>query len=233
MKFIHIADVHASRERYPEVSHALFQIAQRTSVGDITAVLISGDFWDSTIQATENSHFNNYLHWINNIADNTRVIMIYGTPSHEPCGSLEVFKYTGAYVFDNYVPQYHDFEDYDIIALPEPRLSILRGNNSDEKQQSFRNSLDEFIVPEKTKPRIIMCHGLVAGMKYQNGQVIPAGKFTFEPADFMRFHADYIALGHVHMPSEVGNGLNGGYSGSVAPINFGETHDASYIEFEI
>ena len=52
MKFIHVADVHASRERLPQALSILKTLTERCKQGDIDFILFAGDFWDSTITAT-------------------------------------------------------------------------------------------------------------------------------------------------------------------------------------
>ena len=53
-------------------------------------------------------------------------------------------------------------------------------------------------VPPKEAPwRIAMAHGVVAGMSYR-GPDDEGGAAALDPDLFLRFHADYAALGHIH-----------------------------------
>lgn len=238
MKIIHIADIHASRERFPLVKKVFTTLINRVEENDIDYVLFAGDFWDCTITNTEASHFTDYMSLMNKLSKKTHVIMIYGTPSHEPAGSLNCFSFCNADVIQSYSPCIVNYKDILVIALPEPRLSLIKGNSLDEKYQEIKNEKENLLkelsqTERKNKHSICIFHGDVAGMKYQNGQIIPNSETAYT-IDFLRsLNCEYYAGGHIHEPSLLEHGLNGGYSGSAYPLNFGETHDAGFIEVEL
>lgn len=242
MKFIHIADVHASRERYECIKEAFNQLTVRVQEGDIDAVLVAGDFWNSTITNTDASHFPDFMHIIKELAEYTSVFFIYGTPEHEPAGSLECLDFIeNVHVVHGYTPSVwtkttKSLKEFNLIALPEPRLSMYKGNSIEDKYNTIQKELRDFVKKlsvDRSIPTLCMIHNEISGCKFKNGLQIGRGKTTVDINILKEIKADYYACGHIHQPQDLGNGLNGGYCGSLVPLNFGETHRAQYIIFEV
>ena len=231
MKFIHVADIHASRERLPQTLSILNTLTERCKQGDIDFILFAGDFWDSTITATKGSGFSDIISSIRKLERYTYLYFIYGTPTHEPSGSLDAFKSDKTKVFSTVgFFDYEPFkkEHYQIIYIPEPRRSDFITNSSAETDKAINEQITYFIETlacKKDYPCVVMYHGEVKGAVYQNG--ITASSSTAIPKELLEsLHADYYAFGHIHAPQEVFK--NAWYSGSACPKNFGETHDGCY-----
>ena len=92
MKLAHIADLHCCREHTEEALASLRFLAEHLKKSPVDVVCIAGDTWDSSMLCTEGSGFNRFVDAIREIADLTPVAMVYGTPSHDTDGSLEVFR---------------------------------------------------------------------------------------------------------------------------------------------
>lgn len=239
MKYIHIADVHANRERYPLIEAAFSKICDYCMEHKITAVFIAGDFWDSSITNTSASHFTDYVDLVKKLSEVTTVVMMYGTASHEPAGSLDIFDLIpDVIVYKGYSPMVVKLEIADVphefIFIPEPRLSLIEGNTLEDKYDKIQESYKAVKKQLKKKewPRICLFHGEVAGMKFQNGTIIQKTGAAITKEMLKSYDADYYALGHIHMPQEL-EGMNGGYAGSLVPKDFGENHEACFWEFEI
>lgn len=226
MDFIHIADLHASKNRLEpclQVLNKLFSYI--SSKEEKPALFIAGDFWDSVMQNTEASGFTRIFSAMKKIIDITKVVFVSGTPNHEPEGSLKIFEELGADVFYN--PEIKDYGDFEIIAIPEPRRSNFQCSTIEEQSRQINASLDSFLesIPPKTKPRIVIYHGEVSGGVYQNGSnassPIALSKERLQKAD-----ADYYALGHIHLPQELWK--NCWYVGSCFPKDAGEHHKAGF-----
>ncbi len=236
MKFIHVADIHASRERLPQTLSILNTLTERCKEGDIDFILFAGDFWDSTITATKGSGFSDIIAAIRELEKYTYLYFIYGTPAHEPNGSLDAFisektKVVSENSFDIFIGK---DRNTDIIFIPEPRRSKYIRNSMDETNKTINEDIKEFIDSRKKKPadynRIVVYHGEVKGAVYQNG--VSASSQTAIPKKLLQsLNADYYALGHIHMPQEVFP--NAWYPGSACPKNFGEPHDGCYNLVEI
>lgn len=227
MKIIHISDVHASRERLACVRKVFDCLYQTVDEHGAELVLFAGDFWDSTITNTRASGFTEYVEMVHRLRGMCQVMFIYGTPKHEPKGSLDVFASIGCSVIDT--PTRLNIElpsgMLDILAIPEPRKGdyiVL------SQEDSSRMIHEEYVrLSKETKgdnPYIVAFHGEVSGSFYQNG--MEARSDTRFPSNLMMsMGADYYALGHIHMPQEPFKGAF--YPGSPAPLDFGESHEGT------
>jgi len=166
MKIAHIADLHCCREHTEEALASLHFFAEYIKKTPVDMVCISGDTWDASMLNTEASGFNRFTDAIRYIADIAPIAMIYGTPSHDTDGSLEIFRKITcknnitilepgqAYFLtnDNYI--YSEAEAnrlYDknkrkaiIFGIPEPRKKYLLADNSagkDETEEAIRNAM--------------------------------------------------------------------------------------------
>lgn len=222
MTFVHIADLHANRVRLKkclEVLDTLYCFIKDKE--EKPYLLISGDFWDSAIQNTENSGFTEYIASVKKIIDITKVFFITGTPYHEPAGSCDVFKSLGGYVFDKNT--FKEFEDFELVAIPEPRRYDYISDSTEKTNELINTTLESFIsnLPKKNKPRVVMYHGEIKGAVFDNG--MSASSPVALHKDLLRqTNADYIACGHIHYPQNPFD--NCYYSGSCYPINAGEHH---------
>lgn len=258
MKLLHIADLHACPERAAEVLQSL-TIARRAAQG-VDLIVLAGDTWDGVIRNTRGSRFPELLEAIRSLADIAPVALIYGTPTHDAEGSLDVFPtldskfgitilepgkayflgsertiYTGALDSVNYPEAL-------LFGVPEPSKKWLApyfGTDS-ESSQAVRDGLRGLFLglgairlQYANLPCVMLYHGQVAGARLQNGDVLDVG-LGIRPSidDLAAVGADYIAMGDIHDPQQVGN-LPAYYPGSAYPKDFGETHDAGCNLVEI
>ncbi|MBQ3799475.1 MAG: metallophosphoesterase, partial [Treponema sp.] len=92
IRLAHVADLHCCREHQEAAMKSLQTLADTIKKAPVDLVAIAGDTWDASMLNTEASGFNGFIDAIRNIADEAPVAMIYGTPSHDTDGSLEVFR---------------------------------------------------------------------------------------------------------------------------------------------
>lgn len=242
MKFIHTGDLHCNKERYPLVVKSILDMDKKCREDNIDAVLICGDTWDSTITASDASGFNEMIDAVGYLCETVPVYMIYGTASHEPIGSLHVFEKVGVHVLNQdgnpYKPSFLSEEKFELVAIPEPRLSLIEGNSIEEKynfiQGQYRGIASAISVLQKNKPRIVMFHGLIHGALLDNGMQVPKGETAIDRDILDGIGADYIACAHIHRRQKVG-GMRTPcyYCGSLPPKNFGETHESGFNIVEI
>lgn len=241
MKFIHVADIHASRERLPQTLSIINTLTDKAKTGDIDFIVFAGDFWDSTITATKGSGFSDIVSAIRKLENYTRLYFIYGTPSHEPNGSLDAFKSSKTTVINEMC--YISEKDYHIVCIPEPRRSEYVTDSIENTNKLINSTIEKWIkktskwhegskeyLPvldsyEYDRPLIVAYHGEVKGAVYQNG-VSASSPTAISKEQLQSLKADYYALGHIHMPQEVFE--NAWYPGSACPKNFGEIHDGHY-----
>lgn len=234
MKFIHVADIHASKERKNQTEKILSTLLLYVLHHKIDYVFFAGDFWDSSISNTEASGFPLIVDKIKGLSNTTNVRMIYGTQSHEPDGSLDVFEnrlsgiestISKSLVFKTItLEDWHD--DCDILYIPEPRRSKFIADSDEKSVGMIKDYLSQLKnIRKKDKPLIVVYHGEIMGAHYQNG--IEATSPIALPKKLLQdMNADYYACGHIHDPQEVFK--NCFYSGSAFPINMGETHNAGF-----
>lgn len=231
MNFIHIADLHCNKERKEFCLKALSKIKEFIK-NTPAVILIAGDFWDSTITATENSGFINFVKAVKELCELTDVIIITGTPSHEPAGSCDIFETFGARVYrqNTFLSIDSRYGAFELAAMPEPRKQDFINSLDIDKaiQQSYKDFINQ--VPTKNKlPRIAVIHNEIRSALLQNSVVIDESHPAAIPASLLKkINADYYACGHIHEPQRISSVGECYYSGSVYPRNFGETHNGGF-----
>lgn len=230
-----IADLHCSKKRKKECLEVLQKVwnfvHDWNDKENKLPVFICGDFWDSSITATEQSGYSEFIEALHDIYNITDVYMVYGTPLHEPEGSLKQFELMGCKVFDKNT--FIDCKDFELIALPEPRVSHYAATTNRETVVDLINKdMISFSqsVPKKTKPRIVMGHGEIFGSNLDNGMEA-TGDISFKPSLLKGFDADFYGFGHIHTTQEIFK--NCWYIGSAFQKNYGECHDPSMFIVEV
>ncbi len=260
MKLLHLADVHACPERADDVLHSLTVARERARSESVDLIILAGDTWDGVIRNTRGSRFPELIEGVRSLADIAPVAMIYGTPTHDADGSLEVFtgletKF-GITILEPGVPYWlvtigekpqimpidpkqnpvaaQPWTKALLFGVPEPSKKFLvQYMGADEAAQSVRDGLRGLFTAlgairrqYPSLPCILAYHGQVGGARLQNGDMLDNGS-GLRPSidDLAAVGADYIALGDIHEPQQVGN-LPAYYPGSAYPKDFGETHEA-------
>ena len=177
MNLAHIADLHCCREHAEEALASLRFFADKIKKSPVDMVCISGDTWDASMLNTEASGFNRFVEAIRDIADLAPIAMIYGTPTHDTDGSLEIFqKITCKYGITVLEPGQAYFLAGDgicseaeanrlfnkedrraiIFGIPEPRKKYLLAGSSagkDETEETIRSAMHKvcFLLGAKRK----------------------------------------------------------------------------------
>ena len=256
MKIAHISDLHCCKEHQEEALTSLNFLADKIKTNPVDLVAIAGDTWDASMLNTEASGFNDFITSIQNLADAAPVVMIYGTPSHDTDGSLEVFRKIKAkntitileaakpYFLENgKVVEISTAPEALIFGIPEPRKKYLLANataGKDETEGAIRDAMQKvcFLLASIRReysniPCAMLYHGDIAGSSLQNDRTIERGTgIAISVDELSSIGADYYALGHIHKPQQVGN-LPAYYAGSIYPKDFGETHKAGFNFVEI
>lgn len=236
MNFIHISDLHCNKERKEYCLQALIKIKDFVQENP-SVILVAGDFWDSTITATENSGFIDFVKAVKELCELTDVIIITGTPSHEPAGSCDIFETFGAKVYKQNTFSLIDsrYGKFELIAMPEPRKQDFINSADINKaiQQSYIN-FSKSITNKGNIPRIAVIHNEIRSALLQNSVKIDETHPTAIPVSLLKqMDADYYACGHIHEPQRIPEVGECYYSGSVYPRNFGETHSGGFYYVSI
>ena len=251
MKIAHISDLHCCKEHQGEALKSLEFLLNEIKKNPVDIVAIAGDTWDASMLNTEASGFNDFVTSIQILADAAPVVMIYGTPSHDTDGSLEVFRKIKAkntitileaakpYFLENgKIVETSTAPEALIFGIPEPRKKYLLANataGKDETEDAIRNAVQKvcFLLASIRReysniPCVMLYHGDIAGSSLQNDRTIERGTgIAISIDELSSIGADYYALGHIHKPQQVGN-LPAYYAGSIYPKDFGETHKAGF-----
>ena len=260
IRIAHIADLHCSKEHQEAALKSLRFLADYIKKSPVDLVAIAGDTWDASMLNTEASGFNDFTDAIRALADEAPVAMIYGTPSHDTDGSLEVFRKINcrysitildpvqSYFLENGKVSAdgcatHHLAKALILGVPEPRKKYLLANmtvGKDEAEGVLRETMQKlcFLLAAKRMERtdlpcVLLYHGDVAGCSLQNDRTVERGTgISLSIDDLAAIKADYYALGHIHKPQQVGK-LPAYYAGSIYPKDFGECHKAGFNIVEI
>lgn len=256
MRIAHIADLHCCKEHQKEALESLDEICLSLTTNPVDLIAIAGDTWDASMLNTEASGFNDFVGRIQNLATFAPVVMIYGTPSHDTDGSLEVFRKIRAkntitileaakpYFLENgKIVENPTVPEALIFGIPEPRKKFLLVNSTvgkEETESAIRDAMQKlcFLLASKRRefpdiPCVMLYHGDIAGSSLQNDRTIERGTgIAISVDELASIGADYYALGHIHKPQQVGT-LPAYYAGSIYPKDFGETHKAGFNIVEI
>jgi DNA repair protein SbcC/Rad50 len=255
MKLLHTADLHGKPERADEFIQSLRVLYDTGRREGVDLFALAGDLWDCVIRNTAGSRFIDMVEAVRRLADVAPVVLIYGTPTHDADGSLEVFlTLPSRYMITILEPgrTYFLLDDKSIdykdrigmrakailFGVPEPSKKWLAPyfDSTGEAEQAVRDGLRSLFTglgairrQYPSLPCVMLYHGQVGGARLQNGDLLDNGS-GIRPSvdDLAAVGADYIAMGDIHEPQQVGAsiGLPAYYPGSAYPINFGETHEA-------
>ena len=261
LKMFSTADWHYSKERQKDFwkSAEFFYTQAKKENPDL--IVIAGDLSDRAVYNTRSAGFDQFIDYIKSLLDISPIAAVYGTPTHDVPGSLEVFErikaknsFTilrpgNAYFFSsenkiNLNPKLNGDEDRLIIlGVPEPGKNWLLANNeglsSEEATEAvncgmknFLNGLATFRKQYPQLPCLLVYHGAVAGARLSDTQVLPAGGIELGFHDLERIEADYYSCGHIHMRQNI-SFIPGGYEGSIYPKTWGETDKKAFSIVEL
>lgn len=92
IRLLHTADIHARRDLMDDTLDSLREMHRAAEDREVDLIAVSGDVWDSATMASDHARFPEFLDSVASLADVAPVAMVYGTPSHDVAGSLDVFE---------------------------------------------------------------------------------------------------------------------------------------------
>ena len=229
MRFVHISDLHIGKKLYgydltEDQRHVFDEIIDIIKKEKGCKVLISGDIYDrADPSAKAVGEFDRFLEKLSDTGSET--FLIYGnhdSPERASFGSGS-FKKSGIHispVFDGDVeriPLEDEFGEIDVYMLP-----YLKKSDAVEALEKLSETVDV------SHRNVILSHQFVTGSRLGGSEEINVG--TADNIDVSLYEAfDYAALGHLHVPQDVGTGkegeakkLIGRYSGSPLAYSFQE-----------
>lgn len=92
IKIAHTADLHFRPQRATEVFASLDTLERESREREVDLIAISGDLFHSAVFATGTQMYPEFVERVRRLADVAPVVMVYGTPSHDITGCLDVFE---------------------------------------------------------------------------------------------------------------------------------------------
>ena len=220
MKFLHAGDIHLGAEpesgtalgvvRKGEIWDAFRDIIEICNREKVDLLLLPGDLFHGQPLLREVKE----VDYLFSTLSHTRVVMCAG--NHDCLLS-------GSHYYDVTFPDHVTFlmdTHADSVYLPELNTEVF-GLSYDTRQISEAR-YDALRSTDESRINILLAHGNILC----NDKSIPLHRGMLEGAGF-----DYVALGHIHNRIEVSPRI--AYSGSLEPLNRGETGAKGYILGEI
>ena len=241
MKLIHLSDLHLGK-RVNEFSmtedqkYILNQIVTIVEEEQPEAVLIAGDVYDKSVPSAEAVElFDEFLVQLAN--QKTQVFIISG--NHD---SAERLAFAGRLIDAAGIhlsPVYRgevtpfslrdEFGTVDIYMLPFVKPVNVRRFFPEEEITSYEDALHAAIhamqVDEKNRS-ILITHQFVTGAATSDSEELSVGGTDQISAEVFETF-DYVALGHLHRPQNVKEGIR--YCGTPLKYSFSEVNDAKSV----
>ena len=226
MNVLFTADVHVTKKRLKDVLNFLELCKNIIREKSIDLFIVGGDLWNSMIPNTQGSGFVDIVRELKEIKDLCNVSLLYGTPSHEPNGSLDFAKTFGINVHNVATTEHYD--EGDILYIPEPRRSEFIADSPTAISEAINNYLTDSCM--SSSPDVIIYHGEMDNAYMDNGRACESD-YKLSKAMIDLSGAKLVLAGHIHTPQKPYN--NAYYVGSPVPCSFGETHAGSVITFTL
>jgi DNA repair exonuclease SbcCD nuclease subunit len=172
---------------------------------------------------------------VSGLADIGPVFIIEGTPSHDGAAP-EILQYVkGKYpVHVTTMPEQVYIKQLDVVLTLIPTFTKQYFQGTDQEIAQTMNAVFAGFgarASEYDSPHILVGHWNVAGSKLSTGQIL-TGKDVDIPFDSMMLaNPDLIALGHIHMPQQIGD--RAFYPGSLYPLTWGELEAKGFYIHEL
>lgn len=220
MKFLHAGDVHLGAEpeagtglgtvRRQEIWEAFRSIIELCEREQVDLLLLPGDLFHGQPLLREVKE----VDYLFRRLTKTRVVM---------CAGNHDCLLPSSHYYDVTFPEHVSFlmdTRADSVYLPELNTEVF--GLSYETRQISEPRYDAIRISHPERINILLAHGNVLC----NDKSIPIHREAVETAGF-----DYVALGHIHNRLEVSERM--AYSGSLEPLNRGETGAKGYIIGEL
>lgn len=220
MKFLHVGDVHLGVEpesgtelgriRREEIWDAFKHIIALCEEEKIDLLLLPGDLFHGQPLLREVKE----VDYLFRTLTHTKVVM---------CAGNHDCLLPSSHYYDVTFPEHVSFlmdSRADSVYLPELNTEVF--GLSYETRQIAEPRYDALPVGNPERINILLAHGNILC----NDKSIPLHRHVLEAAGF-----DYVALGHLHNRVDISHRI--AYSGSLEPLNRGETGTKGYIAGEI
>ncbi len=236
MRILHLADIHPREKDEEELKKCLSFTVMVAQSEKIDLTVIAGDIF--SLEATnkiDSPVVKLIIEAVSGLADIGPVFIIEGTPSHDGAAP-EILQYVkGKYpVHVTTMPEQVYIKQLDVVLTLIPTFTKQYFQGTDQEIAQTMNAVFAGFgaqASEYDSPHILVGHWNVAGSKLSTGQIL-TGKDVDIPYDSMMLaNPDLIALGHIHMPQQIGD--RAFYSGSLYPLTWGELEAKGFYIHEL
>lgn len=255
MKFLHIADLHIGKRvcehnLIEDQKHILTEIIEIAKREQPDAILIAGDVYDKSVPSAEAvAELDNFL--VNLTASGTKVFVLSG--NHDSAERIafggRLMEHQGVFMSPVYSGKFSPitlkdtFGEVDVWMLPFVRPADVRAYlETDAERDQVTNytnavamSLSKMQFTEGRR-NVLLAHQFVTGSERSDSEENVGGLDNVDISVFDKF--DYVALGHIHKPQNVGLADNGTprvrYSGTPLKYSLSEAnHEKSVTIIEL
>lgn len=227
-RLFHIADLHLCVNEKDYGFCVLNEILQKAKEAKADSILFSGDSFDSFKDFDELHEF--FVKTLKNTMHETCIFILLGNHEYLNIGKSEIKDFSEGnihFIKDSYAlfPLNIDAE---ILLIPHNySIEALSHASKNEETEHLKKS-------SHSKKRIIAAHGSLADSVYLGPEGETEGENIFEASSFLDLGADYVALGHIHSPSEtIIKNVPFVYSGSASLFRKGEEHAHQVVIVDI
>ncbi len=254
MKLLHTADWHAGRtlrgiERTSEIRAALAEVCTVAISEKVDAVLVAGDIYDSPNPNAE-AESAVYDFFLELGAANIPSVVIAG--NHDNPQRLEsvagLLQRVKVSLLGTVRPDLKavrlELEAGSLVVAGLPFLSerrlvkaadLLKAPDVGEWRQKYRDGMRFFVNHlcqgfDASAVNILMLHTTLDGGLLSNSEYSfhVSNSYSLDPQSFPS-SAQYVALGHLHKPQELGAAPPVQYSGSIIQLDFGEAGEQKRV----
>lgn len=246
MKLLHLSDLHLGKRvngfsQIPDQKHILDQILSIVAAERPDAVLIAGDVYDKSVPSAEAVELLDYF-LTELVRAETDVFLISG--NHDSAERIafggRLLSAARVYVSPVYnggvasIEKEDEFGKVCFHLLPFLKPAHVRACFPDANIENYSDALETALSACDRKPEdrhVLLTHQLVTGAERSESEDISiGGSDNVDAAVFAGF--DYVALGHLHRPQNVGEHLR--YCGTPLKYSFSEAdHEKSVTIVEL
>lgn len=243
MKFLHTGDLHIGKKIFElsmleDQKFILEQIYDIAVQEAVDAVLIAGDVYDRAVPPTE--AVNLLDDFLTRFIDNgIPVVLISG--NHDSPDRVafadRILEKRGLHIAGTYQTPLKtvEFEDehgkVSVVCMPFVKPAVAGAGNSAEAVEQMLDSVPD--AQDANHRMVLLTHFFITG---EQGEVpelsdsetdVNVGGLDNVPSGLFR-KFDYVALGHIHRPQQIGNG-NVYYAGAPLKYSFGEARNEKSV----
>lgn len=248
MKLMHLSDLHLGKRLneislYDDQKYILQQLVRLAQENKPDAVLIAGDVYDKAVPAAEAmSLFDAFL---NQLAElNVPIYIISG--NHDSAERLafgaQLMQKSRVHIAAAYTGQPQEFvllDEYGavhIFLLPFLKPALVKHYLPEEEAEKINTYHEALQAAVKQLPldsaerNVLVAHQFVTGAISAGSEAVNVGGLDNIGAEvFADF--DYVALGHIHKPQNVGGNESIRYCGTPLKYSFAEWQQQKSVTF--